>query len=108
MQNPHYALVAYVRHPAGDFVENVRKELHPELPLTPAHLTILPPRCLNGDSQSQAMSAFEVARERWTMYRGSRQIAVDHLTFVREGENNAWVDLAPIPLGRTLVSGQSY
>ena len=37
MQNPHYALVAYVRHPVGDFVENVRKELHPELPLTPAH-----------------------------------------------------------------------
>jgi len=45
MQNPHYALVAYVRHPVGEFVENVRKELHPELPLTPAHLTILPPRC---------------------------------------------------------------
>jgi len=191
MQNPHYALVAYVRHPVGEFVENVRKELHPELPLTPAHLTILPPRCLNGDSQSQemnevaaleriaemcrtvepfdivlgdvetfipvtptvfirvahagyrmrelhdrldhgvlkgdeqwpymphltivkmgseaqAMSAFEIARERWTMYRGSRQIPVDHLTFVREGENNTWVDLAPIPLGRTLVSGQSY
>ena len=56
MQNPHYALVAYVRHPVGEFVENVRKELHPELPLTPAHLTILPPRCLNGDTQSQEMN----------------------------------------------------
>ena len=29
-------------------------------------------------------------------------------SIVREGENNTWVDLAPIPLGRTLVSGQSY
>jgi 2'-5' RNA ligase len=191
MQNPHYALVAYVRHPVGEFVENLRKELHPELPLMAAHLTILPPRCLNGDnsdsivnenaaleriaelcrevepfdivlgevetfvpvtptvfirvaraayrmrelhdrlnqgilqseeqwpymphltivkmsSESQAMSAFDLARERWTGYPGSRQISVDHLTFVREGENNTWVDLAPIPLGRTLVSGQSY
>ena len=67
------------------------------------HLTIV-----KMGSEAQAMSAFEIARERWTMYRGSRQIAVDHLTFVREGENNTWVDLAPIPLGRTLVSGQSY
>jgi 2'-5' RNA ligase len=191
MQNPHYALVAYVRHPVGEFVESVRKELHPELPLMAAHLTILPPRCLNGDnadstvnesaaleliaelcrevepfdivlgevetfvpvtptvfirvaraayrmrelhnrlnqgllhseeqwpymphltivkmsSEAQAMSAFDLARERWTGYCGSRQISVDHLTFVREGENNTWVDLAPIPLGRTLVSGQSY
>ncbi|SRR5581483_95572 len=192
MQNPQYALVAYVRHPVGDFVENVRKELHPELPLMAAHLTILPPRCLAGDesispaakessalealadmcrgvdpfeivlggvetfvpvtptvyirvahaadrmqelhdrlnlgilqseeqwpyiphltivkmaSEAHAVSAFGVARERWAQYRGSRRILVEQLTFVREGENRNWVDLAPIPLGRTLVSGQSY
>ena len=191
MQNPHYALVAYVRHQVGDFVENVRKDLHAEMPLLSAHLTILPPRCLNGEdsaleisesaalesvaevcrevdpfeivlgevetfvpvtptvfirvahaayrmrelhdrlntgtlraeeqwpymphltivkmgTEAQAMTAFDIARERWSQYRGSRRIAIDQLTFVREGENNTWVDLAPVPLGRTLVSGQSY
>jgi 2'-5' RNA ligase len=191
MQNPHYALVAYIRHPVGEFVENVRKELHPELPLMAAHLTILPPRCLQGENQTsginesaaleriadmcrevdpfdimlgevetfvpvtptvfirvahagyrmrelhdrlnrgilqseeqwpymphltivkmgseaQALSAFDVARERWGEYRGSRRISIDQLTFVREAENNTWVDLAPVRLGRSLVSGQSY
>jgi 2'-5' RNA ligase len=187
MQKRHYALVAYVCHQVGDFVECVRKELHPELPLMAAHLTILPPRCLSGiesatsqdneaqaldsiaemcrtvapfeillgevetfvpvtptvyirvaheaprmhelhdrlnqgilrseeqwpymphltivkmASESQAINAFEVARRRWTEYGGTRRILVE-----REGENNTWVNLAPIPLGRTLVSGQTY
>ncbi len=48
--NPHYALVAYVRHPLGDFVQNLRRELHPDLPHLPAHVTILPPRCLRPDA----------------------------------------------------------
>jgi 2'-5' RNA ligase len=192
MEKPHYALVAYVRHQLGDFIESVRKELHPEMPLMAAHLTILPPRCLSGidgatpesaeaealeaiaemcravapfeillgdvetfvpvtptvyvrvaheaprmhqlhdrlnqgvlhseeqwpyiphltivkmASESQAIDALEVARERWSQYRGTRRILVEQLTFVREGENNTWVDLAPIPLGRTLVSGQTH
>jgi 2'-5' RNA ligase len=192
MQTPHYALVAYVGPQVGDFIESVRRELHPELPLMAAHLTILPPRCLSGvdsraskdneaqaldsiaemcrtvtpfeillgdvetfvpvtptvyirveheaprmhelhdrlnhgilrseeqwpyiphltivkmASESQALNAFEVARQRWTQYGGTRRILVEQLTFVREGENNTWVDLAPIPLGRTLVSGQTY
>ncbi len=30
----------------GEFVENLRRELHPELPHLAAHLTILPPRLL--------------------------------------------------------------
>ena len=55
----------------------------------------------------QALRAFEIARERWNRYEGNRRIAVDELTFVREGEKNTWVDLAPIPLGRSLVSGKS-
>ena len=46
MQPPRYALVAYVREPVGEFVENLRRELHPDLPLLAAHVTILPPRCL--------------------------------------------------------------
>ena len=48
MQNPRYALVAYLRNPAGEFVETLRRELHPDLPHLSAHLTILPPRPLHG------------------------------------------------------------
>src|SRR5690348_15695947 len=44
--NPQYALVAYVRHPIGEFVQNLRRDLHPDLPHLPAHVTILPPRVL--------------------------------------------------------------
>jgi 2'-5' RNA ligase len=49
---PRYALVAYVKSPAGEFVENLRRELHPELPHLAAHLTILPPRPLQGTERS--------------------------------------------------------
>ena len=189
MQSPHYALVAYVRHPVGEFVENLRRELHPDLPHLPAHLTILPPRCLVGmgdadlqaaetialdtlsevcrnvdpfeivlgevetfvpvtptvflrvakaayrmrelhdrlnrgiffceeqwpymphltivkmAAEEQAVKAFDIARNRWKEYSGTPRLVVEELTFVREGENNTWVDLRPIPLGRSLVSG---
>jgi 2'-5' RNA ligase len=194
MLNPQYALVAYVKHPVGEFVESLRRELHPELPHLPAHLTVLPPRYLTTDSnnrttsppseaaaleilgemcrqvnpfeivlgevetfmpvtptvfirvahaayrmrelherlnsgilacreqwpymphltivkmatQEQALRAFEIARERWSQYKGGMRIAIEELTFVREAENNTWVDLAPIPLGRSLVSGKSW
>jgi len=189
MQSPHYALVAYVRHPVGEFVENLRRELHHDLPHLPAHLTILPPRCLVGmgdadlpaaetialdtlsevcrnvdpfeivlgevetfvpvtptvflrvakaayrmrelhdrlnrgiffceeqwpymphltivkmAAEEQAVKAFDIARNRWKEYSGTPRLVVEELTFVREGENNTWVDLRPIPLGRSLVSG---
>jgi len=179
MQKPRYALVAYVRGAAGEFVENLRRELHPDLPHLAAHLTILPPRPLQGSentalqalericshedpfevnlggmetfipvtptvyirvdgavrmcelhrklntealefkeewpyiphltivkmsSEKPAQQAFEIARERWTQYGGSRRILLERLTFVREDAQNCWVDLAPVPLGRTLVS----
>jgi 2'-5' RNA ligase len=58
MQPAHYALVAYVRNPVGEFVENLRRELHPQLPHLPAHLTILPPRLLPG-SESDALELVE-------------------------------------------------
>ena len=48
MQDRRYALVAYVKSPVGEFVEKLRRELHPDLPHLPAHLTILPPRLLHG------------------------------------------------------------
>jgi 2'-5' RNA ligase len=189
MDNPHYALVAYVRHPVGEFIEKLRRELHPDLPHLPAHITILPPRVLTGaqgiseqtresralgslaqtcrevdpfeivlgeietfvpvtptnfirvahgayrlrelhdrlntgtffceekwpymphltvvkmGNEMQAMTAFQTASERWGQYAGSRRISIEEVTFVREGENNTWVDLAPVHLGRTMVSG---
>ncbi len=58
MQAPRYAVVSYVRNPIGEFVEHLRKELHPELPHLAAHLTVLPPRHLQG-SESQALETLE-------------------------------------------------
>ena len=180
MQPPRYALVAYVKRPVGEFVENLRCELHPEMPHLAAHVTILPPRPLRGsetsarqeleeicgriepfevtlgevetfipvtptvfiriahasarmqelhdllnqkalafeeewpyiphltiakmNSEEQAWKAFEVSRRRWLEYSGSRRIPLEEVTFVREDEQNCWVDLAPVPLGRKLVS----
>ena len=179
MQNPRYALVAYVRNAVGEFVENLRQELHPDLPHLPAHVTILPPRRLQGgelaaletleDICSQAqpfevtlgdvetfipvtptvfirvahgahrmhelhdrlnthaltsveewpymphltivkLSTEELARQanifsrdRWAQFAGSRYIPISELTFVREREQNCWVDLAGVPLGRSLI-----
>ncbi len=58
MSKPRYALVAYLKSPAGEFVENLRRELHPDLPHLPAHLSILPPRLLNG-TESSALQVLE-------------------------------------------------
>ncbi len=58
MQKSRYALVAYLNNPAGEFVENLRRELHPELPHLAAHLSILPPRPLRG-SESAALQVIE-------------------------------------------------
>jgi 2'-5' RNA ligase len=183
MQTRRYALVAYVRNPVGEFVEHLRRELHPELPHLPAHLTVLPPRCLQGGELSalamleevcsqvnpfeitlgdvetfvpvtptvfirvahaayrmrelhdqlntkslaaeeewpymphltivkmsaelQAHRAFTIARDRWAEFKGGRHIQVQELTFVREEEQNRWVDLAGVPLGPRLVSPQT-
>ena len=67
------------------------------------HLTIV-----KMATEEKALQAFEIARELWNQFQGSRRIAVEELTFVRQGEQNTWVDLAPIPLGRSLVSGKSW
>src|SRR5689334_22731623 len=172
-----YALVAYVKSPLGAFVEDLRRDLHPEHPDWPAHITVLPPRRLSG-TESEALQLlddicskvgpFEIgmgdvetfvpttptvfirvahgayrmrelhdhlnsgplflnepwpymphmtivklqdaaaaqrtvqlSRDRWRDYEGTRQVTIDCLTFVREGEiGSDWVDLAPVPLGR--------
>ncbi|MGO9125075.1 MAG: 2'-5' RNA ligase family protein [Terriglobales bacterium] len=58
MYKPRYALVAYVRGAVGEFVANLRQELHPDLPHLPAHLTLLPPRHLRG-SEIAALETLE-------------------------------------------------
>src|SRR5438309_3637467 len=60
MQNPRYALVAYVRNPVGEFVEKLRRELHPALPHLSAHVTILPPRHLQGSEHSAREQLAEI------------------------------------------------
>jgi len=180
MENPRYALVAYVQNAVGEFVENLRQELHPDLPHLPSHVTILPPRRLQGSeisaletledvcgqvepfeivlgdaetfvpvtptvfirvahaayrlrelhdrlntralhaaeewpymphltivkvsTEEQAQNAYITARDRWAQFRGNRQILIQELTFVREQDGNRWIDLAGVPLGRSLVN----
>jgi 2'-5' RNA ligase len=180
MQNPRYALVAYLHNAVGVFVEHLRQELHPNLPHLPAHVTILPPRRLKGSeisaletledlcgqaepfevglgdaetfvpvtptvfirvtraanrmhelhdllnqralsaeeewpymphltiaklgSEELAQKAYITARDRWAQFCGSRCIPVQELTFVREEDQNRWLDLAGVPLGRSLAN----
>jgi 2'-5' RNA ligase len=180
MPSLRYALVAYVKSPVGEFVENLRRELHPNSPHLAAHLTFLPPRPLHGTeaealqvlaricgrvepfevilgdmesfipttftvyirvahgasrleelhdqlntealafteewsyvphltvgtmaTRQAAEQALATARTSWRQYSGSRRILLDRLTFVREDAPNCWIDLAPVPLGGTLVS----
>ncbi len=58
-----YALVTYVRNPVGEFVENLRRELHPTTAHMAAHLTILPPRELR-DSETKALEFLDDACSR--------------------------------------------
>ncbi len=55
-------------------------------------------------TEELAQAANVVARDRWAEFEGSRCIPVKQLTFVREAEENCWVDVAGVPLGRSLVS----
>ncbi len=48
-----HAVVAYVRNDLGRFVEDLRREVHPEHVHLGSHLSILPPRRLEG-SEDQA------------------------------------------------------
>jgi 2'-5' RNA ligase len=58
VQAQRYALVAYVKNEVGEFVQKLRKELHPELPHLAAHVTLLPPRCLHS-SEAEALGSLE-------------------------------------------------
>jgi hypothetical protein len=68
-----------------------------EWPYIP-HVTIA--KMANEPAAEQALT---IARERWQHYSGGRRILLDRLTFVREDAPNCWIDLAPVPLGGSLV-----
>ncbi len=57
-----YAVVAYVRSPVGIFVEELRREMHPAHTHADAHITILPPRPLNGSEAEALQLLTEVCR----------------------------------------------
>jgi 2'-5' RNA ligase len=69
-----------------------------EWPYMP-HLTIV-----KMSAERQAQQAYRVARDRWDHFECSRDIQVSELVFVREEEQNRWVDLAEVRLGRQLVT----
>lgn len=58
MKAPQYAVVAYVKDSVGRFVEELRRELHPDHTHLAAHVTILPPRQLQG-SEASAIATME-------------------------------------------------
>ena len=60
MGAPLYALVAYVHNSVGPFIEHLRRDLHPDHPWLPAHVTILPPRPLR-DTAEQAQQLIREA-----------------------------------------------
>jgi 2'-5' RNA ligase len=62
MQSLRYALVAYVRNPVGEFVESLRREMHPEMLHLAAHVTILPPRRLEGTEQQAVDALNEICK----------------------------------------------
>lgn len=181
MPSSRYALVTYVRNPVGEFVEQLRRELHPATSHMAAHLTILPPRELQGSEAAvlefleeacsrvvpfkvglgdvetflpatptvfiqvtgaahrmrglhdrlgvnglcceeswpyiphltivkteldeQAREASVVARERWSEFRGARQVPVEELMFVREN-GDCWQDVAAVALGHRQLSAK--
>jgi 2'-5' RNA ligase len=176
IRSAHYAVVAYVRNQVGHFVEELRRELHPDHAHLAAHVTVLPPRQLSGSEQEAIQSlqersarfpSFDVqlgdvetfcprtptvfvrverfghrfrdlhdelnsgplhcheqwpymphltivkmpelsgaehalitSRERWANYSGNKSAHIEELTFVREGENSQWIDLATVRLGQ--------
>jgi len=57
-----YAAVTYVRSPAGMFVEEMRRDLHPAHTHADAHITILPPRQLHGTEEQAIQQLQEICR----------------------------------------------
>ena len=56
-----YALVAYIKNELGEFVEGLRRELHPVHAHLPTHLTVLPPRPLQGSEEDAVTMLRQIA-----------------------------------------------
>jgi 2'-5' RNA ligase len=63
MEPPLYAVVAYVRNELGRFVEQLRHEGDPFYGHLPAHITVLPPRCLQGSENAARATLEELCRD---------------------------------------------
>jgi 2'-5' RNA ligase len=64
------------------------------------HLTIV-----KVDSLERAQDVLAISQQRWAEYKGSRRVLFESLTFVRESaQEEHWIDLASVPLGRRLAS----
>jgi 2'-5' RNA ligase len=88
----------------GQFMHGLHERLNihalqcaEEWPYMP-HLTVA-----RLNTREQAERAYLTARDRWAEFSGSRVVSLKQLTFVREESENHWVDLAGLPLGRSLV-----
>lgn len=57
-----YAAVTYVRSPAGMFIEELRRELHPSHTHADAHITVLPPRPLHGTEEEAIQQLQAICR----------------------------------------------
>src|SRR3954462_8281231 len=64
---PQYALVAYLREPVGQFVEQLRGQLYPEHAHLAAHVTVLPPRELRG-TEDDAIRGLQLAIGRFAAF----------------------------------------
>jgi len=58
-----YSAVTYVRSPAGMFVEEMRRDLHPAHTHADAHVTVLPPRPLHGTEAEAIQQLHETCRD---------------------------------------------
>ncbi len=63
MTSPQYALVAYVRNSVGEFVETLRRQFHPKHAHLPAHISVLPPRRLQGTEREALELVERICRE---------------------------------------------
>jgi len=63
MEPPQYAVVAYVKNGLGKFVENLRHEVDPAFGHLPAHITVLPPRCLQGSEVAAQTTLEQLCRD---------------------------------------------
>ena len=77
--------MAYVRNPIGEFVESLRKELHPELPHLDAHVTLLPPRFLRSDDDRALHTHPWLANFSWLLRGGYREHSPEGFIYRSEG-----------------------